>query len=292
MVAELPVPNRRGARDNKPGKQAAPLFSHRRSLGCRATGTVTIVTCAIPQTAPGDFAKQTEHFACRPNSTSAKLPTSPAAGRGHRQPRRAATPPLLASPAASPALPRAEDARRASAGTGGTDPRSQLTFQLLPSRAQPPSSPKSGSLQKSTRRTPANHLSSSPRLAEHGTDHRRLPPRGAERDPAPSGTRGSARRDPRAIGYPKLSQRRRKKLISRDKAAAVAKARCDGMLPEQLVSPNLKQGYKSISNSAKTSSARGPGCPRPQGPSPALPRLRSPGQLLGRSFLQSASNFT
>ena len=71
-------------------------------------------------------------------------------------------------------------------------------------------SPKSGSLQKSTRRTPANHLSSSPRLAERGTDGGRLPPRGAAQDEAPTGARGSASETHAPSGTPKSHNAGRK----------------------------------------------------------------------------------
>lgn len=43
-------------------------------------------------------------------------------------------------------------------------------------------------------------------------------------------------RDPRAIGYPEVSQCWNEKLISRDTAAAIAKNKRDGILPEQPVS--------------------------------------------------------
>lgn len=97
-------------------------------------------------------------------------------------------------------------------------------------------SPKSGLLQQSTRQTPANHLSSSPRLAERGTDRRQLPPRGAERDEAPAGARGSASKTCTPSGTPKCHSAGRKSSFPGKKAAAIAKSRWDGILPEQLVS--------------------------------------------------------
>lgn len=235
-------------------------FWHWRSLGCRATGTVTAVTCAITQTAPGwgGFAKQTVRSARRPtrhlHPASAKLPT---AGTGRSQPRRAraAAPPLLAGAAVSPALPqsRAEDARRASAGRGGTHPRSQLTLKLLPSRAQPPS-PRNPARR---RKAPGRHLQTICRAALASPSA--APTAGGSRREGPSGTRHPHPPPaPEALpASPEVSQlRRRKKLISGDKAAAIAKTGCDGVLPEQLL-PQISHRVRNPSQTASKPAGQG-----------------------------------
>lgn len=138
----LPLPNHKGARGDEPGTRAATLFLAPKKPGLlRHWHRHHRYLCHHPNSSGGGLCKANRAHRSLANAPPPRglcqTPNRPGSAAG-MQPaaRRAATPPLLAEAAVSPALPRtcrAEDARRASAGTGGTDPRSQITFKLLPS---------------------------------------------------------------------------------------------------------------------------------------------------------------
>lgn len=179
-------------------------------------------------------------------------------GRGHRPQPRA--PQSLPSPGCQKSLCR--------------ERRNRSAFPAnVPTSAKPSAaarSPKSGVLQKSTRQTPANHLSSSPRLAERGTDRTRLPPSAAE---APRGS---------ATGNPKGSQGGKKKLISREKGAVIAKIKVCRDPSWAARFPDLKQDYQSVLKQCQSQQlGGGAGCPQPRCPSCALPKPCSPWSCSG-----------
>lgn len=213
LAAELlPLPNHKGARGDEPGTRAATLFLAPKKPGLlRHWHRHHRYLCHHPNSSGGG-ALQSKPSASLPGqrATSKRpLPNSqPPRQRGRdaasRAPcRNAASPGRGRGVARAPQnLPSrgcqkslCRDRRNRSTFTDNVQTSAKLSAAAL--------SPKSGLLQKSTRRTPANHLSSSPRLAECSTDRGQLLPRGAEQDEAPTGARGSASETRAPSGTPK-----------------------------------------------------------------------------------------